>query len=62
MEALFPTIFLGFLGIVLLLNILTLPANWIMLALIVVWRFATPYGAGMSLGFFALLAGLAVFG
>lgn len=62
MEALFPTIFLGFLGIVLLLNILTLPANWIMLALIVVWRFATPYGAGMSVGFFALLAGLAVFG
>lgn len=62
MEALFPTFFLGFLGVILLLNILTLPANWIMLALILVWRFATPYGAGMSIGFFILLAGLAAFG
>lgn len=33
MEVLFPTIFLVLLGFVLLLNVITLPANWIMLGL-----------------------------
>ena len=42
MEVLFPTIFLVLLGFVLLLNVITLPANWIMLGLIGLWRFAYP--------------------
>lgn len=62
MELLFPTLFLIVLAFVLLLNILTLPANWIMLGLIALWRFATPYSDGMTLFFFVLLVGLAVLG
>lgn len=62
MEMLFPTLFLVLLGAVLLLNILTLPANWIMLVLIAMWRFSTPYGYDMGPGFFGMLAGLAIVG
>ena len=62
MEVLFPTLFLMVLGFVLLLNLLTLPANWIMLGLIVVWRAVYPQPGGMGFLFFALLVGLAVLG
>lgn len=62
MEVLFPTIFLVLLGFVLLLNVITLPANWIMLGLIGLWRFAYPSPGDMGVFFFAMLVGLALFG
>ena len=62
MEGLFPTIFLVLLGFVLLLNVITLPANWIMLGLIGLWRFAYPSPGDMGVFFFAMLVGLALFG
>ena len=62
MEVLFPTIFLVLLGFVLLLNVITLPANWIMLGLVGLWRFLYPSPGDMGLLFFGMLVGLAVFG
>lgn len=62
MEMFLGTFFLLVLGVVLLLNIVTLPANWIMIGLIVLWRLVTPYANGMGPGFFGLLIGLAVLG
>ena len=60
MEVLFPTVFLVILGGVLLLNLITLPANWIMLGLIGLWRLLYPSPGDMGLLFFAFLVGLAV--
>ena len=62
MEVLFPTLFLILLGFVLLLNVITLPANWIMLGLVGLWRAAYPSPGDMGFLFFAMLIGLAVFG
>lgn len=62
MELLFPTLFLVLLAFVLLLNVITLPANWIMLGLIGLWRALYPSPGDMGWLFFALLIGLAVFG
>ena len=62
MEMLFPTLFLLFLGLVLLLNVITLPANWIMLGCIGLWKFFYPSPGDMGVLFFASLVGLAVFG
>lgn len=62
MEVLFPTLFLVLLGFVLLLNVITLPANWIMLGLVGLWRAAYPHPGGMGWLFFLMLIGLAVFG
>ena len=62
MEVLFPTLFLVLLGFVLLLNVITLPANWIMLGLVGLWRAAYPSPGDMGFLFFAMLIGLAVFG
>ena len=62
MEILFPTLFLIILGCTLLLNLITLPANWIMLGLIVLWRIVYPHSENMGLVFFAFLLGLAIFG
>ena len=45
-----------------LLNVITLPANWIMLGLIGLWRFAYPSPGDMGVFFFAMLVGLALFG
>lgn len=62
MEVLFPTLFLIVLGFVLLLNLITLPANWIMLGFIGLWRVLYPNPGDMGILFFALLLGLAVLG
>ncbi len=62
MEVFLGSFFLFILGVVLLLNIVMLPANWIMIGLVVLWRFLTPYDDGMGLCFFGLLIGLAVLG
>lgn len=62
MEVLFPVIFLVWLGVVLLLNLITLPANWIMLGFVCLWKFLYPDPGSMGAVFFAMLIGLAVFG
>lgn len=56
-TALFLFLLLG----VLALHIFSLPANWILLVLAVVWKFSHPELA-MSWGFVLLLAGLAALG
>lgn len=62
MDVLFPTIFLIILSFIVLLNILTLPANWIMLVLICLWKFIGPNTVGMNTMFFVMLFGLALLG
>ncbi|MDR3177041.1 MAG: DUF456 domain-containing protein [Desulfovibrio sp.] len=62
MEYFLPGLFLAILGFVLLLNILTLPANWIMVILVVIWRFANPHPGAMDAFYFITLVGLALVG
>ncbi len=62
MDVLFPSIFLLILSVILLLNILTLPANWIMLGLISLWKFVGPNTSDMNMFFFIMLFGLAILG
>lgn len=62
MESLLASLFLLLLCAVLLLNLLSLPANWIAVGLVVVWRFAHPAPGNMDTLFFAGLVGAAVFG
>ena len=50
------------LSLILLLNLLTLPANWIMVALVFVWRFANPNPGAMDIFYLASVTGLAVVG
>ncbi|MDD6180616.1 MAG: DUF456 domain-containing protein [Desulfovibrionaceae bacterium] len=54
--------FLSLLGFVLLLNIFGLPANWIILGLVALWRYLHPAATDMGVLFFAGMAGLAVLG
>lgn len=65
-ETIFETVpgivFLALLWLVLLLNIVSLPANWIIVGLTVLWRFLSPVPGNMGLGFFSMLIGAAVLG
>ena len=54
--------FIALLAFVLLLNLVSLPANWIILGLLFVWKLAGPTGAELTWGFLGLLFGLALFG
>ncbi len=54
--------FLGLLGLVLLLNIFGLPANWILLGLVALWKYLHPDATAMGVLFFSLMIGLAVLG
>ena len=62
MEYILPVAFLFLLGCVLLLNLLTLPANWIMVILVLVWRFANPHPGAMDVMYLVSVVGLAVLG
>lgn len=62
MDILFPSIFLLILSLTLLLNIITLPANWIMLGFICIWKFIGPTTSNMNSFFFVLLFGLVILG
>ena len=62
MEFILPIFFLSILALVLLLNLLTLPANWILVALVFLWRFANPNPGAMDLFYFLSVIGLAVLG
>ncbi|MDR1947741.1 MAG: DUF456 domain-containing protein [Desulfovibrio sp.] len=62
MEYLLPGLLLTLMGAVLLLNLLTLPANWIMVFLVFVWRVAVPQPGAMDMVYFVSLIGLALVG
>ena len=54
--------FIALMGLVLLLNFFSLPANWMLIALAAVWKYMSSAASEMTFGFFALLVGLAVIG
>ncbi len=62
MEAFFGYIFVLILSLTLLLNIVSLPANWLMLCLVGLWYWIHPAPTGMDLMFFVTLIGLAILG
>lgn len=64
MEAFFSGTFLIFLGALLLLHFLSLPANWLILLFVGGWRAVMPetFITGMDVQFFAILLALAVAG
>lgn len=62
MEVIVASLFLGVLCVVLLLNLFSLPANWIVVALVCAWRFLHPAAEHMTMAFFVGLVGLAVAG
>lgn len=55
-------VFLVLLWLVLLLNVVSLPANWIIVGLTVLWHFLSPVPGDMGLGFFGALLGVAILG
>ncbi len=61
-TSLMATAFMGFLALVLFLNIFGLPANWLILALVALWKYLHPDTAHMGTIFFMCLTGLAVIG
>ena len=60
-SALLAGAFIGLLGFVLLLNIFGLPANWILLGLVALWKTLHP-SADMGLVFWVLLVFIALMG
>ncbi|WP_418764754.1 DUF456 domain-containing protein [Mailhella sp.] len=61
MSVFFTALFLLALGVCVLLNLVTLPGNWAMVALVVAWALLVP-GNGLGVVFFILFLGLAVAG
>ena len=53
--------FLAVLAVCVLLNLVTLPGNWALLALVIVWELFYP-GSSLGMTFFVLFVGLAVIG
>ncbi len=53
--------FLAVLAVCVLLNLVTLPGNWAMVALVIVWELFYP-GSSLGMTFFVLFVGLAVIG
>lgn len=62
LNSLLASVFLLLLCSVLLLNLLSLPANWLMVGLVLMWRFLNPSPGQMDTIFFVTLVGAAVFG
>lgn len=62
MEYFFPTFFLLLLFAVLLLNFFTLPANWIMIALVFIWALVNPHPGKTDFWYFLSVLGLSLFG
>jgi uncharacterized protein YqgC (DUF456 family) len=54
--------FLSFLGFLVLLNIFGLPANWLVLGLVVLWHYFAPDAAALDVLFWVLFVGLALLG
>lgn len=55
-------VFVGILCLILLLNLISLPANWFILALVLLWKLIGPTGSAISYAFLAGLLGLALLG
>ena len=62
MSTALASVFLLLLFIVLLLNLFSLPANWLVIVLVALWRFLNPNPGDMDLTFFMFLVGLAIVG
>lgn len=62
MELILASVFLLLLCVVLLLNLFSLPANWLVVVLVIFWRFLNPSPGDMNMWFFVMLVGLAVAG
>ncbi len=58
----FATAFMGLLTLILFLNIFSLPANWIILGFVALWKYIYPDTAQMDVVFFVILTTLAVIG
>ncbi len=54
--------FMGFLTLILFLNIFSLPANWIILGFIALWKYVYPDTSQLGTLFFVIIIGLAVAG
>ncbi len=54
--------FMGLLTLVLFLNIFSLPANWIILGFVALWKYIYPDTAQMDVWFFVIIIALAVLG
>lgn len=54
--------FVGLLGLLLLLNLPGLPANWLILALVGVWQFLHPHPGNLDVWYWGLAVGLALLG
>lgn len=54
--------FLSLLGLILVLNVFGLPANWLILGLVCLWKYVYPDTAHMDVLFFVMLIGFAVLG
>ena len=61
MSVLFTALFLLALGVCVLLNLVTLPGNWAMVALVTAWALLVP-GNSLNALFFVMFIGLAVAG
>ena len=54
--------FIALLGLILLLNLFSLPANWMLVALAGLWKYMLPASEQLSFNFFVLIIGLALIG
>ncbi|WP_297218973.1 DUF456 domain-containing protein [uncultured Desulfovibrio sp.] len=54
--------FVALLGLLLLLNLPGLPANWLILALVGLWQFLHPQAGDLDIWFWAMAIGLALLG
>lgn len=61
MSFFFAAFFLAVLAVCVLLNLVTLPGNWAMVALVIVWELFYP-GPSLGVMFFVLFIGLALVG
>ena len=61
MSFFFAAFFLAVLAVCVLLNLVTLPGNWAMVALVIVWEMFYP-GSSLGVTFFVLFIGLALVG
>lgn len=62
MSYFLAVVFITILCLILLLNLLSLPANWFILALVLLWKLIGPTGSAVTYAFLAGLLGLALLG
>lgn len=60
METLFAPFFALLMMLAMMLHLFSLPANWLILGLLALWKWLFPETPNMDIGFFLLVGGLAV--